>query len=565
MQAATHSAAFAVHDVTPGTERLATVKTQESVAALLGGRVEACVDYTTHCLGGVGFHPLIAAAQLAWSHHFPLVLSPDMIWVTVLQGFAQHVKQDPERHRGRLVAHAERETLTVEADVVPGSPENDWAAVVGGFIEGVRTKVRAGNDWLSAEFSTTGPAERAAAHIALLDAMQFYFEYRVYAVCGIPSVRLEGTPADWDSLAERVERLDDFGLGWWLEHLRPILGQFCRAVRGDIDLNHWRNLFKRLDAYGGALLNGWLLKLVPYLKSFQTGNISVRNELLDGPFKPYPKAPAVPKPTSGGGRFTAADSGVWTNQLPTGLSAAPFILEGPRCPEPLAMEFLGGFVGVTQDADTLALRPKLGWAARGRSALDQLLLRLRGHAMRPPLAPPEFDAAIQGIRTMTLSGDFLSFYKACDGGELSGCSFRPLTGLEAIEVPIPKGSEIYREHDLGVEGYVPTCHWRRLVDLPDGSFLALSLRGEYANEVGHDLDLPELFEREVFLVVHCRPTEPDARNAYRVVAWSLSELLMRLLDAGGPYFLAPDFVDRGDAFTKPRWSGPMPPGVRLVP
>jgi hypothetical protein len=29
-----------------------------------------------------------------------------------------------------------------------------------------------------------------------------------------------------------------------------------------------------------------------------------------------------------------------------------------------AMEFLGGFVGIAQDATTLALRPEIGWVIR---------------------------------------------------------------------------------------------------------------------------------------------------------------------------------------------------------
>jgi len=32
------------------------------------------------------------------------------------------------------------------------------------------------------------------------------------------------------------------------------------------------------------------------------------------------------------------------------------------------MEFLGGFVGVSQDSGTLALRPEIGWAIRSADA-----------------------------------------------------------------------------------------------------------------------------------------------------------------------------------------------------
>ena len=48
--------------------------------------------------------------------------------------------------------------------------------------------------------------------------------------------------------------------------------------------------------------------------------------------------------------------------FPGGLSLAPFRWD--YLGRSLPMEFLGGFVGVRQDAGTLALRPEIGWAVR---------------------------------------------------------------------------------------------------------------------------------------------------------------------------------------------------------
>jgi hypothetical protein len=48
--------------------------------------------------------------------------------------------------------------------------------------------------------------------------------------------------------------------------------------------------------------------------------------------------------------------------LPGGLSKAPFRWELPG--RDVEMEFLGGFIGVAQDCETLALCPEIGWAVR---------------------------------------------------------------------------------------------------------------------------------------------------------------------------------------------------------
>ena len=49
-------------------------------------------------------------------------------------------------------------------------------------------------------------------------------------------------------------------------------------------------------------------------------------------------------------------------QLPGGLSKAPF--RWNYLERSFDMEFLGGFVGVAQDQETLTLRPEIGWAVR---------------------------------------------------------------------------------------------------------------------------------------------------------------------------------------------------------
>jgi hypothetical protein len=48
--------------------------------------------------------------------------------------------------------------------------------------------------------------------------------------------------------------------------------------------------------------------------------------------------------------------------LPIGISRAPFCWHYRE--QSFNMQFLGGFVGVCQDKDTLAVKPEIGWAVR---------------------------------------------------------------------------------------------------------------------------------------------------------------------------------------------------------
>jgi hypothetical protein len=485
---------FAVQQVERATKPLPTCKTHEALNRLLDRPIEACCDHTADCVQKVKFHPLLAAAHFAFSQHRPLVLSPDMIWVAVVQGLARHVRNHAERLRDRLVAHRGRLDICVERDdLLRGSPENAWDGVIRDLSLAIKKHLGPRYDELAPDFGTTGPVERTACEVALLDAFQPYFEYRMVCICGIPEITLEGTADDWRRLRDKVEALAAYDLDWWLPHVRRVCDQFVRAANGDVDLAHWRDIYKREDAYGWDNVNGWLVKLVPYLKNGGTGNFTVRNPLLEDP-----------------------DAEVSTNRLPGGVSQVPFRCRWRGEDEDIAMEFLGGFVGVTQDASTLALRPKLGWAVRPGSDLDRLFAQLSQHRPAPPLDAPEFDARIAGFNfewRCELPGDLLSFYKHCNGVGLFGDAlrFRPLEEVEAVEGTTTRRPDDYPDFMSGWN----TGPCVRFCDLADGSFVVIELRHTY--------------ERG-WQVVRVRPGDGDTSP---VVAWSFHEFLERALASGG--------------------------------
>ena len=50
----------------------------------------------------------------AYAEHRPVVISPDMIWCLICQGFTRHINLDPEKYRDRLVFHQGKNTLEVK-------------------------------------------------------------------------------------------------------------------------------------------------------------------------------------------------------------------------------------------------------------------------------------------------------------------------------------------------------------------------------------------------------------------------------------------------------------------
>jgi hypothetical protein len=334
--------------------------------------------------GAVGQCAVLCAAELAFARHYPLVLTPDVIWLCVVQGFAHHVNVHAESLRHRFVRHEGRLTLRVDrADIEEGSARNPWPSVLREFSEGIAEHIGSTRDLVVCDFSTTGVCERAASEIVLMDAMKVYFKYELGAICGIPEITLDGTLSDWKSVRERARALSEYDLTWWVEALLPVLDQFVAAAGGRADAAFWQRLLRPLDGdLCGRLdhatsVSGWINVLFPYLEI--QPSVLKRNPWVDcweDVFSGHPSARLA-------GR--KGQLGLRSGVAPSGLSSVPFnMVRRDETKRP--MDLLGGFIGVAQDEATLALRPAIGWAVRNAPApgAGEGIRRVYRFAPNPP-------------------------------------------------------------------------------------------------------------------------------------------------------------------------------------
>jgi Domain of unknown function (DUF4419) len=312
----------------------------------LQGRLVEAMGASAPFLPPAG-HGLLHAVHLAYADHRPLALSPDAIWLAVAQGFAMHVNANAERLRGKFVRHEGQVTLRIRRDdFVKGSPHNPWPEAFGAFSDAVAEHIGRQRDLVVCDFSTTGPVERAASEIVLLDAMQQYFRYEMVTKCGIPEITLEGTVEDWRSIRRRARALKEYELAWWTEAVGPVLDELVATAEGRVDARFWQTFFKHVDGSGGPYVQGWINVLFPYLRSGEDATLE-RNPWMacwrEGLGKHF-----------GGGATEA--------HVPCGLSSVPFVWDYFETRFP--MGFLGGFVGVGQGEGSLVVRPVIGWAVR---------------------------------------------------------------------------------------------------------------------------------------------------------------------------------------------------------
>lgn len=278
----------------------------------------------------------------AYVDHRPLVLSPDVIWLTICQGFARYVNAHSEKLRPLIVNHKGKETLIVETEPLP-SGVIDWCGVIDEFSQLIKDQTKSEiATVVTSNFTTTGSIERVASEITLMNCVEKYFEYQLFiAACGIPTITLTGTPDDWRLVLEKTRNLAQFGLEKWVASLEPILNEFIRASEGEPKRIFWRSIAKTYtteqlrgascapDSDPPDVLDGWILKFYPDEKGKTKRQLS------------------------------------YIKNMPPNQVCVPFkciVHDGKGVVlEELDMAFIAGVVGFDMDSNTGALTPRIGW------------------------------------------------------------------------------------------------------------------------------------------------------------------------------------------------------------
>lgn len=296
-------------------------------------------------------HPVISGYLHAYQEHRPITLSPDIVWLLICQGFAQHVNNNGEELREKFVNFEGQKMLTVVRDVSEETTLQTfpWETVFPEFVDKVKNHVGAElTSTLTADFTTTTPVSLIASQITIMDAMKTYFKYKVLMVgCGIPEVTIEGSLEDWQKIQKKLDVLEKYELEWWTKELRPIIREIIKAKSGKFNKKFWMGMirFHEEGLYGSLDdIDGWFLKFYPYLAN---------------------------------GKRSAMKSIKNINSLPKEIVSVSFEFESSSnqgiAGKKLNMEFWAGFMGLSQDSLTYSLKPEIGWAVSKVTKSDEEL------------------------------------------------------------------------------------------------------------------------------------------------------------------------------------------------
>lgn len=328
----------------------------------------------------------------AYFSHLHLILSPDQVWLAILQGVSFHVSNNADSLRNKLVDFQGQKELIVTVNPWNDTKE-DWERGFRMFQESILKNIKPEmSEIVDSNFTTSTDLTRTATNIALMDCFNKFFKYIMRLGCGLPRVTLEGTLQDWQTLCQKAQQLiEHVDMKFWSPYLLPVLDEFIYFYTTGVNVKFWDCIYKPMPALGSGLYwddnvhqyhAGWIVNFFPYtLKGDQVSMTSGSRNDIDKPSGMQEPSKAMKtleelyqihdkylgkmnKDSSNElleEYFTVLGYGIKNTHFPSGISKAGLIIEDLIKGERYEAEAYSGFFGCTIDEEKLTVKPALGW------------------------------------------------------------------------------------------------------------------------------------------------------------------------------------------------------------
>jgi hypothetical protein len=244
-------------------------------------------------LDGMAYHRnYMEYLEKCWAEHLGIVITPDILWYTLLTEMASITKADPEQYRGLFTTSNEKQEIVI----LQGDPVVMSLAML---VDKLKDYVPTDTSLFLPDFTTSGMRSRHAFRAAFCDMCSPYYNYSML-MCGFPAIDVRGTPEDYSLMSEKWSELGKLFVGHseWFSRVQTIIDN-CLSQFSDADW--WRQIFtlKTCGSGGQVAGSGWFTDMflakprVPYPENFPAGvsivdykqlNTNKEYRMLDGLF-----------------------------------------------------------------------------------------------------------------------------------------------------------------------------------------------------------------------------------------------------------------------------------------
>jgi hypothetical protein len=364
---------------------------------------------------------LIQTIHKSFDEHRPLVLSPDIIWLAIIQGTSIHINENFDSLEKVIFKKNKPKKLVIRNDDLEFSG-NHWQDLVSSLSNETRNYTN--SDFYSffvPKFSTTTKTQTTAYQVTLLNSYKKAFEYVGDSGCGIPYITITGTKQDWELIYSNLKELDKLGLKYWRIELEPVIQEFINIFDDKRNTVFWKDIYKNMEGYGADYSSGWIIKFFPYLPSLaeegifdkekqatRYDEIFIKNRFLEG------------------NKYLL--STLSTSDFPSSVLEIDITWDNHFKQETKKLNLYAGFFAIKQYPDK-SLEPVISWALCEKNA-KQLRLDLkrsyRDEKMvhydnwSPFLLDSTTNSAIYNHRTFKNSKESIEFVKQKIKKDLEG-------------------------------------------------------------------------------------------------------------------------------------------------
>lgn len=221
--------------------------------------------------GGRSYHKnYLKYLENCWADHLGVVITPDIVWYTLLAELAACTKAAPDQYRHLF-------TTTDETPEIVISQGDPVVMSLSTLTEKLKDRVPTNDDLFFPEFTTSCLRSMHAFQAAFCDMCSPYYNYAILC-CGFPAIDVRGTPDDYALMLEKWSELSKLFVGQteWCSRVRKILKN-CHKNYSSADW--WRKMFTLKNCGSGHQVEvyGWFADLfrskpaLRYSENFTSG------------------------------------------------------------------------------------------------------------------------------------------------------------------------------------------------------------------------------------------------------------------------------------------------------
>lgn len=221
-----------------------------------GVRYEMICGETETTLKNAGLLGLISHC---YSNHLPLAIAPHDLWNLLIGELLKEVAQNQEDYRHFFTDSQSKKKLQVASASEVEIPVSQLRKVLS-------ENIHFDDKLIVQEFSTQTEESYRSLEAMLCDMASPYYDYFMFC-CGITKIKLLGKIEDWENVLNAysniVDLFDTERLKEHFESVEPILKRFINAMKGDFDVEVWKNIFTQENKGSGRelFIDGWIIDL----------------------------------------------------------------------------------------------------------------------------------------------------------------------------------------------------------------------------------------------------------------------------------------------------------------